>query len=242
MSGTAKTVVIKPGPNKSGTRDYLAETLRRDHGIFEGVKMFQNHQTVAQERERPEGDLNDWVGVLENVSADSDGTVRGSARIIDPKFKEKLGLLKKHGLLSQMGLSIRAIGEVEESQTTGIPRVTRLLKSRSVDFVTYPGAGGGVEDFRESAGDGDFSDLVGLVEAFEESAEFNPATQLACFRELDEAIAKSRRGPTFKGDERTVTEFRKAGFSREMSEVLAESADPTGELAKMARILEKLGG
>lgn len=87
-----------------------------------------------------------------------------------------------------------------------------------------------------------------VVETFTESynptttklPEFKPAEQISCFRELGEAIERSGRGVGFKGDEKTVADYRKAGFG-DMSEVLAASADPTGELLAYSKILEKLG-
>jgi hypothetical protein len=145
--GVYKIRIIQPGFNKSGTRYYPADMLKSDFHVFEGAKMFSNHQTSRQEKERPEGDLTDWVGMLKNVKPDASGALFGEAVAIDPRFKEKLDTLKKHGLLGEMGVSIRAAGigskrTVDGKQTNYIESLT---KARSVDFVTYAGAGGRVE-------------------------------------------------------------------------------------------------
>ena len=43
--GEADIVVIKPGFNTSKTRYYPADMLKRDYHVFEGVKMYADHQT-----------------------------------------------------------------------------------------------------------------------------------------------------------------------------------------------------
>jgi len=152
--------VIKPGLNKSGERYYPPEVLKRDHKIFEGNKMFMDHQTDREARERPEGSITNWGGTLKKVWAESDGTIKGQAVVIDPALKLKLEELNKQGMLSDMGVSIRALGETVPGEIAGKKTaiVESLLRSRSVDFVTHAGAGGQVE-VMESDRDADDSDL-----------------------------------------------------------------------------------
>lgn len=144
--GTLTVRVIQPGMNSSKSRFYPAEVLKRDHGIFNGQKMFADHQTEAQQKAQPEGSVNNWVGQLTRVWPEEDGTIMGEAQIIDPTFKAKLSSLADKGLLKEMGISIRAIGEATTKEVEGVETryVESLLSARSVDFVTYPGAGGRV--------------------------------------------------------------------------------------------------
>ena len=144
--GTLTVKVIQPGFNKSKTRFYPADTLKRDYKVFEGAKMFADHQTDAEQRERPEGSVRDWVATLKNVWCEKDGTIMGEAQVIDPAFRAKLEALASSGLLNQMGVSIRASGEVSSKQIEGedTSYVESLLSARSVDFVTFAGAGGTV--------------------------------------------------------------------------------------------------
>lgn len=147
--GIATITVIESGFNKSKSRFYPADVLKRDAGVFAGAKMFLNHQTEAEAKQRPEGDLRNWVGSIQNlgvVEADGKTKIQGQAVIIDPEFKEKLSLLKKAGLLSEMGVSIRAEGQARPMKENGqsYNHVESISKARSVDFVTYPGAGGRV--------------------------------------------------------------------------------------------------
>ena len=52
--GRATVIVIKPGFNYSQDKYYPAEMLKRDYGIFEGMKMYANHPTKEEEDTRPE--------------------------------------------------------------------------------------------------------------------------------------------------------------------------------------------
>ena len=145
--GLITLTVIKPGFNKSKRRYYPAETLRRDYRVFEGAKMFADHQTTEQERQRPEGSVGNWVASLKRLWVDGDGSVRATAAVIDDAFRGKLENLAKHGKLGEMGISIRAAGETSETEVEGHPTqcVEKLVAARSVDFVTYAAAGGGVD-------------------------------------------------------------------------------------------------
>jgi len=145
--GEAVVTVIRPGFNESKSRFYPAEMLRRDHGIFRGVKMFADHATRREDSERPEGSVNQWVATVKEVWAEADGTIKGRVAIIDSAFRQKLTALAEHGLLSDMGTSIRAIGSGVKSTVQGVKTnlIERLKVGRSVDFVTMAGAGGRVE-------------------------------------------------------------------------------------------------
>jgi len=139
--GVLTVKVIQPGFNKSKARYYPAETLKRDCKVFEGAKMFVDHQTDDEQRERPEGSVKDWVATLKKVWAEKDGTIMGEAVVIDPTFKEKLQALASKNMLSEMGISIRASGEVSAKEIDGVETsyVESLLSARSVDFVTFAG-------------------------------------------------------------------------------------------------------
>ena len=161
--GVARIRIMKPGFNLSKGRFYPADVLKRDGHMFEGVKMYANHQTARQRRDRPEGDVHDFVGVLRNVEANKEGELFGDAHLIDDGFKSKVRNLKEAGLLAQMGTSIRAFGKVSQRTVQGVK--TQMLeaftKAESVDFVTNAGAGGEVQMF-ESERDEIFIDEMSL--------------------------------------------------------------------------------
>lgn len=147
-TGRLKVKIIQSGFNKGKGRYYPAGMLERDASIFEGQKMFADHQTDSEAKQRPEGSVHNWVGQITNVKFDkASQAVVGEAAVIDPPFKAKLEELHKQGLLPQMGISIRAVGVAAPGKVDGHDTrvVESLTHARSVDFVTYPGAGGQVE-------------------------------------------------------------------------------------------------
>ena len=150
VKGVLTLTVIEAGLNLSQTVFYPAKVLERDKNIFANAKMFLNHPTFMEELERPEGDLANWVAQLKEVWWDgSMGAIRGRAKIVDPTFQEKARKLAETGELKELGVSIRAFGEGERKNIDGIKHkvleIEKLTAARSVDFVTFPGAGGKVE-------------------------------------------------------------------------------------------------
>jgi hypothetical protein len=166
-TGVVTLTVIKPGFNKSKRRFYPADMLRRDYRVFAGVKMFADHQTTEEERRRPEGSVRDWVASLKSLWVEQDGTVRATAAVIDTAFRGKLENLAKHGKLGEMGVSIRAAGEAREAEVEGheTQYVEKLIAARSVDFVTYAAAGGGVDmlESDDAPGSGEEDNEVNLM-------------------------------------------------------------------------------
>lgn len=147
--GEITFTVIKPGWSKNN-RYYSPTLLKSSANIFEGAKMFADHATDKESSARPEGSVNNWVANITKVWSESDGTVRATAKVIDPQFKAKLGLLGESNLLNTMGVSIRAMGEAKDGEAEGRKgKIIESLKAaRSVDFVTFAGAGGQVENLQ----------------------------------------------------------------------------------------------
>lgn len=145
--GIARVVVIKPGfGNPVDNHYYPSETLARDFSVFEGVKMYSDHQTDEEEKQRPEGSIRQWVASLKNVRFEEGVGIVGDAVVIEPWLQQKLATLRDQNLLSEMGISIRAAGVGTKGKVNGEDAnvVERITRVRSVDFVTQAGAGGGV--------------------------------------------------------------------------------------------------
>ena len=142
--GRATVIVIKAGFNDTEDRYYPEEVLKRDYKIFEGQKMYADHPTEEEEEARPERSIKDWVATLTNVACDESGTVTGIAEIIEPWLLTKLASLRDKGMLSEMGISINAVGSASKATIDGKETlvIEKLVAARSVDFVTEPGAGG----------------------------------------------------------------------------------------------------
>jgi hypothetical protein len=164
QTGNLTITVIKPGWSKNN-RYYSPALLKGATHIFEGAKMFVDHQTDKDAAARPEGSVKDWVGTITGVYAAPDGAIKASANIHNEAFKTNLSNLKKAGNLSQMGVSIRAFGEAKDGEAEG--RKGKIIESlvgcKSVDFVTFAGAGGQVESMSEAFDPND-PDLVAVTE------------------------------------------------------------------------------
>lgn len=163
--GVARVVVIKAGFNSDKSRFYPADMLRRDYGVFEGAKMYADHPTESEANERPERSIRDWVATLTDVTADEAGTITGVANIHKSWLMETLASLRDKKLLSEMGISINAIGSASKATIEDVETlvVEKLVTSpfNSVDFVTEPGAGGEVTLY-EADRNRDI-DLVGIA-------------------------------------------------------------------------------
>lgn len=142
--GRATVVVIKAGFNETEDRYYPAEVLKRDYGVFEGMKMYADHPTDEEEKARPERSIRDWVATLTEVTCDENGIVTGVAEIVEPWLMQKLASLRDKEMLSEMGISINAVGSASKATIDGKETlvIEKLVACRSVDFVTEPGAGG----------------------------------------------------------------------------------------------------
>ena len=150
--GIVPIKIIQPGWGSSGF--YPAEVLRRDGPkIFTaGTKMYWNHQTPAEEAERPEGDLNNLAAVLTSDARWLDQGPKGAGLYADAKVFEKYQQ-PVDGLAPHIGVSIRAYGKASQGsmeRKTG-PVISELTARRSVDFVTEPGAGGEIITMFEAA-------------------------------------------------------------------------------------------
>lgn len=164
--GRATVIVIKAGFNATEDRYYPAEVLKRDYGIFEGMKMFADHPTEAEDKARPERSIRDWVATLSEVQCDENGIVTGVAEIVEPWLMQKLASLREKEMLSEMGISINAVGSASKGTIDGKDTlvIEKLVAARSVDFVTEPGAGGVVTFYESERHDVDLIEISGLKE------------------------------------------------------------------------------
>lgn len=235
--GQITLTVIKPGLSKNN-RMYSPELLKRSVGIFENAKMFTDHQTDGESKARPEGSVRNYVAQVTKVWPEADGTIKAHATVIDPAFKGKLDLMHQNGLLNQMGVSIRAIGEAKKNDQ-GHLVVESLLKARSVDFVTYAGAGGQVDMMESEADTNDIDlmteaqlrtrrpDLIELVESRKEAKimEKSVAEQIAeAVAPLNaKLVALETENGTLKANEATS---KKAATQAQIATILTESKLP----------------
>jgi hypothetical protein len=232
-TGKLTMTVIRPGLNKSKQRFYPQETLKRDYKVFENAKMFVDHQSDKEVKERPEGSVNNYVAQITKVWPESDGTIKAVAAVIDPPFKAKLSEMAKQGLLHEMGVSIRAIGEASEQEREGVTTnvVESLIAARSVDFVTYAGAGGQIEAMESAKHDSETDvDLVteavlrqrrpDIVSLIEKHAHNQETTVKSLETQLQEA--NTQLATLTKENTELKTKFEEAQKAGQKATVAAE--------------------
>lgn len=148
--GLATIKLIQPGWGSSGY--YGKDLLERDGAktFPVGTKMFWDHLTESEERERPEGSLNNLAAEIVSPpkfmeGADGPG-LYAEAKVFEP-FREAVNELAPH-----IGVSIRADGRAHLGEAEGRRGqiVDELVAGHSVDFVTTPGAGGKITQLFES--------------------------------------------------------------------------------------------
>lgn len=237
--------IIRPGWGSSGY--YSANTLKKasEAGTFpKGLKMYWNHPTKTEDRERPERDLRDLAGELTEQARWQESGPEGpglyaKVRTFGP-YKASVKELAPH-----IGLSIRGAGSGHLGEAEG--RKGRIIEAivgaKSVDFVTAPGAGGKVIDLFEAArnqtSQEDDMDLQEAIRAKDEAekhareleeARANDAKELARLRE---AVATSEAANFIKGKLATV-KLPDATKQRLVSTVAMKASLTDGKLDEAA--------
>lgn len=151
--------LIQPGWGSSGY--YSPDVLKEDGPkIFTaGTQMFWNHATEAEERARPEGNLDNLAAVLTTNAYYDEAGKQGAGLYARAKvFADYATAVAEKA--PHTGLSIRALGQAKEGSAMGRKGnlITSLTKAESVDFVTKAGAGGKV--LTESARPTDIKESV----------------------------------------------------------------------------------
>jgi len=157
VRGAVRFTIIRPGWNTSKSRFYTQEAVGSIATAMQGVKMYANHPTSSEARERPERDIRDWVASIRETTVAADGRATGVAVITDPLFLARVQRLAATGLLSELGASINVVGLGNKAVREGIETfvvdgVDGNDPFRSVDWVTEPGAGGRAELLEAAAG------------------------------------------------------------------------------------------
>jgi len=138
--------IIQPGWGSSGY--YPEEVLERDAEKYKkNTKIFWDHQTQKEERERPEGSLTNLAGKLVSDGVYKKEGPHGKGIYAKAKIFSKFQKPVKE-MANDIGLSHRAFGKAKKGEAEG--RKGNIIEGidavKSVDFVTIPGAGGRVTE------------------------------------------------------------------------------------------------
>lgn len=166
--------IIAPGWGNSGY--YHADVLKaasKARVFSEGLRMFWNHPTQTQRKERPERDLDEMAAVLVKDAEWRETGKSGPGLYSEAKVLSKYADAVKE-LGPHIGLSIRALGEGKQGSAEGRKGliIEAIHRAQSVDFVTAAGAGGAIlKQFEEAAHLQEDDDMGELEEARKERDE-----------------------------------------------------------------------
>jgi hypothetical protein len=214
--------------DKQGSSAYYSKaSLERSVDKFKaGTHMYSNHLSMTEKEERPEGDVNNLIGVLEG-----DGVMRPDGIYAPVKiYSDKRAWIEERA--NDIGLSIRAEGKVSESN--GRKELEEITHVHSVDVVTRAGAGGKFVSIMESARSTNDSEAE-ISEAQKEDNTLEFPKELAesldtlakDMRTLMEAIAEDRQAKADAEAEALAEAAKanepKAPTAAEIAEALVEA-------------------
>lgn len=229
--GKYRIRIIVPGQGSSGI--YTAENLAESAPLFKaGTEMFIDHPTESEEWERPERSIRDYAGVfLEDATVGEDGALYTVCKVfsgVNELIKDKW---------EYIGVSINAWCDQPIAETGVVPVFSGV---RSVDFVTTPGAGGGIVDLLESNRNDNY-----VKEGTVDESKFNEfKSEVASLIEalsvkLDSAIASIQEAKVEEPAEKVEEASVDVDSVLEAGKKIAESGLPE---AAVARVREAVKG
>ena len=232
--GKYRIRIIVPGQGSSGI--YTAENLAESAPLFKaGTEMFIDHPTETEEWERPERSIRDYAGVfLEDATVGEDGALYTVCKV----FSGVNDLIKDKW--EHIGVSINAWCNEPIAETGVVPVFAGV---RSVDFVTAPGAGGGIVDLLESKRNNNLTKEEGMDKEIE-SAFSELRTEFASLIEalgskLDSVVASITEAKTEEVEEK-VEESAPVDVDSmiDAGEKIAESGLPEAAIARVREAIK----
>lgn len=146
LTGKSWKVKIIEGDKQGSSAYYPKEVLEAQADIVKaGTKIYLDHPSLDEAENRPERSAKDIIGYFKTDSTYENANLYSEAEF----FSDVQDWVKERAEAGVIGMSIRASGEVTESET-GTPTLKKFDRVFSVDLVTDPGAGGGFEELLEA--------------------------------------------------------------------------------------------
>lgn len=165
--GSVPVLLVAAGESKgvNGPVDYQPDVLMREAGKFDGVKVFDNHQSDKEEATKPYRSIKEHWATIRNTRFDTtprddapQGGIVGDMQMHDPWFADRVKTAP-----DTVKLSIRASGTGKKEQRGGkqVAVLEAFRAVKSCDAVTDAGAGGQILSLREAAAKEEATMLVG---------------------------------------------------------------------------------
>ena len=162
-------ILLEGGLNKSGSRYYTPEFLRKELPRFEEALGHADHPSTEEARSRPERTVQTLATVVRDPRFDeSQKAIIGDVEFINNAAGRAMMETYSHpSVRAQAGLSIywphrvrserRVMGESSKQVSVPLELIGSAAEKFNVDCVTRPNAGGKVGPIRES--DGEVNDM-----------------------------------------------------------------------------------
>ncbi len=214
-TGEISVILIEAGTNDMKRRHYPVKTIEEAAPLFTGLKMYINHPTKSEEKERPERNLTDWASTIMESRA-IDGKAVAKVSVHDPWLRERLS---NQTFRENVGLSINAGGLVSHGKVNGkdmqiVEKITlnRRNGPASVDWVTEAGARGRVaKQLFESRGRKKTMELndVTLTEMLKERPDLIKELKESIVNELKESKESKEKEAKLKEALEKIETFEK---------------------------------
>ena len=215
VTGDINVILIEAGTNEMKHRHYPVRTIQEAAPLFTGLKMYINHPTKTEEKERPERNLSDWASTIKESRA-IDGKAVAKVSVHDPWLRERLA---NKTFRENVGLSINAGGLISYGKVNGkdMQIVEKITLSRrngpaSVDWVTEAGARGRVaSELFESRGRSkkmEFSELS-LKEVLRERPDLINELRESIVKEIKESKENQEKETKLTEALETIKQFEK---------------------------------
>lgn len=146
LVGKIWSITIIEGDRQGSSAYYPKEALESGAPLFKkGLRIFKNHPSSEEKWSRPERNVDDIIGVLDEDATFDGKDLKGKIKV----YSEHQAWVKERAEDGVIAMSIRAEGQMTEG-ANGMELV-RFTAVRSVDVVTEAGAGGKFEEVIESA-------------------------------------------------------------------------------------------
>lgn len=230
--GKYRIRIIVPGQGSSGI--YTTENLAESAPLFKaGTEMFIDHPTETEEWERPERSIRDYAGVfLEDATVGEDGALYTVCKV----FSGVNDLIKDKW--EHIGVSINAWCNEPIAETGVVPVFAGV---RSVDFVTAPGAGGGIVDLLESNRNNNSIKEGTVDEKLLESKfdELKASLVEAISSKLESAVATLQEAKTEEPAEKVEEASVDVDSVLEAGKKIAESGLPEAAVARVREAVKQ---
>ena len=219
-TGEVNVILIEAGTNEMKRRHYPIKTIEEAAPLFAGLKMYINHPTKQEEKERPERNLSDWASTIKESRA-IDGKAAAKVSVHDPWLRERLA---NKTFRENVGLSINAGGLISYGKVNGkdmqiVEKITLNRRSgpASVDWVTEAGARGRVATklFESRRGTKMELSTVSLLEMSKERPDLINELKESIVKELKESKENVEKETKLTEALEKIEKFEKEKVSRE---------------------------